>query len=241
MSELDSVLWLGVAVLAGVAVDTYFWVRTTLRLRTFNEELQPRLELLDEVADRLPALAGLSGPLSGPPGPVAQAAPEVKRTKRGSPYVVLNGKARFLSRAQARALESGRSVPGISPVPPGALGYQPPPSPGPSFNENPPPSGGDFDFAGAAAELGIDEGQLRAFYSRHAGQTSNQASSENAGGDQIPPAELDNRPAGGGSVERLVQGLLGGDLDMDAAKGLAREVLYNRQVEAQGGPSEWSI
>jgi hypothetical protein len=242
MSELDLILWIGVAALIGIAVDTYFWVRTQLRLREYRAELEPRLVAIDEFAARFAEREGLPAPNGGSTYPGASVRLKVLRAKNGRPYVrTPGGMSRFLTEDQARAIERGGGPPAGGPLGPrpdvaAALGGPDAPEGVPGRGGAPPPEElWDLDYAGMAKRLGRPESEVRQFLAAHVVRASSDGS---PGAEELPPSA-----AGGPSAEepwdQLLRGLAEGTLNKDAARTLATEALL-RRGGATGPPTDGS-
>lgn len=219
MDTLTELVILAGGTLALVVLDTYFWVRTTLSLRDWGQEIEPRLGLLDQLAGVLQERFGLKVGSTIPQGAVVS---EVRRTKKGSPYVVINGKARFLSETQAAAITAGKPIPGVPQIPSGAMAdFQ---APAADVPIGPAGAGaGDLsglDYAGMAAELGAPEAAVRAFVAKHSGGGGGAPT-----GVEGPAADGSAEPA----MDNFLMSLVTGDLDKDKAAEAAREMLANRQ------------
>lgn len=228
MDPFEALDALGILCLAFVVLDTYFWIRTTLRLREFNEEIQPRLSLLDELAQVIGPRLGLSAAPAIPQGATVSA---VRRTKKGSPFIVINGKARFLTESQAKSLSSGGTLPGVELGAAHAPGLAAPPGATAPSGAGVPAATPQLNYAAMAAELGLPEEQIRGFIARHSGAGAGPAAPPTDGAS-APPGVV----PGADPTADFLMGLVNGKLDLksDGAREMARQLLSNRQQDAMG-------
>lgn len=244
MSELDLVLWIGVLCAGGIAVDTYFWIRTTLRLREFNQELQPRLATIDEVSTQLISRGALpAGPVEATQ-PIAQLAGPVLVAKNGREYVrTPDGMSRWLTGAEAKILKKGGTIPirGSAPARPTPVVPQSPTQPTPPSTESPEVGDGDIviNFESAAAELTQQFGrqvsaeQVAQFVLRHVvtGEGSNGGGQP---GSEAPPA---SPPPGATGASDLFGKLLEGNLTSADLKAAGKQIIAG---DGQGGDADRS-